>query len=101
MSAAAFGVKRFIAEPKLGTSRISNLSKIAKRRGQTLPQIALAWVLRHPTMTSALIGVRTLDQLNECLNSLNNLKFSNSELKNIGMFAKEEKINLWEPSSNY
>jgi len=80
-------------------SKISNLSKIAKTRGQTLPQMALAWVLRHPTMTSALIGARTLNQLNECLDSLNNLKFSKSELKQIGMFAKEERINLWESSS--
>ena len=82
-------------------SKISNLSKIAKRRGQTLPQMALAWVLRHPTMTSALIGARTVKQLDECLDSLNNLKFSKSELKQINIFAKAEKINLWEPSSKY
>ena len=82
-------------------SKISNLSKIAKKRGQTLSQMALAWVLRHPTMTSALIGARTLKQLDECLDSLKNLKFSKSELKQIDIFAKEEKINLWEPSSRY
>ncbi|MBI28275.1 MAG: L-glyceraldehyde 3-phosphate reductase [Pelagibacteraceae bacterium] len=82
-------------------SKISNLSKMAKKRGQTLSQMALAWVLRHPTMTSALIGARTVKQLDECLDSLNNLKFSKSELKQINIFAKEEKINLWEPSSRY
>ena len=82
-------------------SKISNLSKIAKKRGQTLSQMALAWVLRHPTMTSALIGARTIKQLDECLDSLKNLKFSKSELKQIDIFAKEEKINLWEPSSRY
>jgi len=74
---------------------------MAKKRGQTLSQMALAWVLRHPTMTSALIGARTVKQLDECLDSLNNLKFSKSELKQINIFAKEEKINLWEPSSRY
>ena len=52
-------------------------------------------------MTSALIGSRTVKQLNECLDSLKNLKFSQSELKKIDNFAKEEKINRWEPSSRY
>ena len=77
------------------------MSQIAKNRGQTLSQMALAWVLRHSTMTSALIGARTIKQLDECLDSLKNLKFSKSELKQIDVFAKEEKINLWEPSSRY
>ena len=61
--------------------------------------MAIAWVLRHPTMTSALIGSRTLNQLNECLDSLNNLKFSNTEIKQINKYAKEENINLWSSSS--
>ena len=81
--------------------KIHNLSKIAKKRNQTLSQMAIAWVLRHSTMTSALIGARTINQLNECLDSLKNLKFSNSEIKQIDKFAKEEKINLWETSSKY
>ena len=63
--------------------------------------MALAWVLRHPTMTSALIGARTIKQLDECLDSLKNLKFSNNELREIDKYAKEEKINLWETSSKY
>ena len=81
--------------------KIHNLSKIAKKRNQTLSQMAIAWVLRHSTMTSALIGARTINQLNECIDSLKNLKFSNSEIKQIDKFAKEEKINLWETSSKY
>ena len=81
--------------------KINGLSKIARNRGQTVSQLAIAWILRHKTMTSALIGSRTLKQLNECLDSLNNLKFTKSELKQIDKFAKEEKINLWEPSSRY
>jgi L-glyceraldehyde 3-phosphate reductase len=79
--------------------KIKELTKIANRRGQTLPQMALSWILRHPTMTSALIGARTVRQLDECLDSQNNLTFSNSELKNIDKYAKEEKINLWAKSS--
>ena len=82
-------------------NKIKNLSKMAKSRNQTLSQMAISWVLRHKNMTSALIGVRTVKQLNECLNSLNKLDFSNSELKKIDKFAKDEKINIWEPSSSY
>ena len=79
--------------------KIKELTKIANRRGQSLPQMALSWILRHPTMTSALIGARTVKQLDECLDSQNNLIFSNSELKEINKYAKEEKINLWAKSS--
>ena len=86
---------------KLYIKKINGLSKIARNRGQTVSQLAIAWILRHKTMTSALIGSRTVKQLNECLDSLNNLKFTKSELKQIDKFAKEEKINLWEPSSRY
>jgi L-glyceraldehyde 3-phosphate reductase len=81
--------------------KIKGLSKIARKRGQTVSQLAIAWILRHKTMTSALIGSRTVKQLDECLDSLRNLKFTKSELKQIDKFAKEEKINLWEPSSRY
>ena len=81
--------------------KIKGLSRIASRRGQTVSQLALAWVLRHKEITSALIGSRTIKQLNECLDSLKNLNISKSELKEIDKFAKEEKINLWEPSSRH
>ena len=79
--------------------KIKELTKIAKKRDQTLPQMALSWVLRHSIMTSALIGARTVKQLDECLDSQNNLIFSSDELKEIDKFAKEEKINLWAKSS--
>ena len=82
-------------------NKITNLSKIAKKRGKSVSQMALAWVLRHNNMTSALIGARTVKQLDECLDSLNNLKFTKSELKQIDKYAKEEKINLWASSSKY
>ena len=80
--------------------KIKELTKIAKKRGQSLPQMALSWVLRHKTMTSALIGARTVKQLDECLDSQRNLVFTKKELKKIDIYAKEEKINLWAKSSN-
>ena len=79
--------------------KIKQLTKIAKKRNQSLPQMALSWVLRHKNMTSALIGARTVDQLDECLDSQKNLIFSSEELKEIDKYAKEEKINLWAKSS--
>ncbi len=79
--------------------KIKELTTIANKRGQTLPQMALSWVLRHQTMTSALIGARTVKQLDECLDSQNNMYFSKQELKEINKHAKEEKINLWAKSS--
>ena len=80
---------------------INNLNSIAKKRGQSLSQMALAWVLNNKAVTSALIGVRTLTQLKDNLAALNNLKFSKDELKSIEKKAKEGKINLWAPSSSY
>ena len=79
--------------------KIINLKKIAVKRNQTVSQMALSWVLRHKEVTSALIGVRTIKQLDECLDSLNNLNFTKKELKLIDKFAKEEDINLWSASS--
>ena len=79
--------------------KIKGLDKIAKKRGQSLAQMALSWVLRHPSMTSALIGARNVKQLDECLDSQNNMDFSKHELKEINKHAKEEKINLWAKSS--
>ena len=59
--------------------KIKGLSKIAKERGQTISQLALAWVLQNKSITSALIGSRNIKQLNECLDSFKNLKFSKLE----------------------
>ncbi len=89
--------KKMITESYL--IKIKQLTKVAKKRNQSLPQMALSWVLRHKNMTSALIGARTVEQLDECLDSQNNLIFSSEELKEIDKYAKEEKINLWAKSS--
>tara|TARA_B110000438_G_C15812984_1_gene650579 strand:- start:1609 stop:2634 length:1026 start_codon:yes stop_codon:yes gene_type:complete len=82
-------------------NKITNLKKIAAKRNQTISQMALAWVLRHPNMTSALIGSRTVKQLDQCLDSLKNLKFATEEIKTINQYAKEEEINLWSGSSKH
>ncbi len=70
-----------------------------KKRGQSLSQMALAWVLNNKAVTSALIGVRTTQQLKENIEALKNLKFSKSELTEINKKAREGNINLWSPSS--
>ena len=61
--------------------------------------MALAWVLNNRAITSALIGVRTVKQLNENIDALNNLEFSKSELDKLNQKAREGDINLWAPSS--
>jgi L-glyceraldehyde 3-phosphate reductase len=62
---------------------VEKLGDIAKARGQTMVQLALAWVLRRKEMTSALVGVRTLDQLKDNLGVLNNLQLSDDEIRAI------------------
>ncbi|ESQ91250.1 aldo/keto reductase [Asticcacaulis sp. AC460] len=79
--------------------RIQGLNAIAESRGQTLAQMAIAWVLRDPRVTSALIGARTVAQLSDSLASLNNLDFSAQELAAIDEFATEGDIDLWKVSS--
>ena len=63
--------------------KIRRLSDIAKDRGQTLPQMALAWVLRLPEVTSALVGASSIEQIEENARALDNLTFSDEELRRI------------------
>lgn len=79
--------------------RIRELNGIAESRGQTLAQMAVAWVLRDPRVTSALIGARTVDQLADTLKSLENLAFSVDELREIDRYATEGGIDIWKESS--
>jgi L-glyceraldehyde 3-phosphate reductase len=67
---------------------VEALGKIAKGRKQTMSQLALAWVLRRKEVTSALIGVRTLEQLKDCLGALDNLSFTAKELGAIDSAVK-------------
>ncbi|HVF18071.1 MAG TPA: aldo/keto reductase, partial [Steroidobacteraceae bacterium] len=79
--------------------RIRALNSIAERRGQTLAQMAIAWVLRDPRVTSALIGARTVAQLDDSLDALRQLSFSTEELADIDRYAVESGINIWKESS--
>ncbi len=63
--------------------KIRRLNDIAKDRGQTLPQLALAWVLRKPEVTSALVGASSIEQIDENARALDNLTFSDEELRRI------------------
>src|SRR5690606_39379024 len=66
-------------EPRV-LAAVDRLGDIARARGQSMVQLALSWVLRRPEMTSALIGVRNLDQLKDNLGVLNNLELSAEEI---------------------
>ncbi len=68
---------------------VEALAKIAKARKQTMSQLALAWVLRRKEVTSALIGVRTLEQLKDCLGALDNLDLSAKEIAAIDVAVKD------------
>ncbi|MBI1794380.1 MAG: L-glyceraldehyde 3-phosphate reductase [Chloroflexi bacterium] len=69
--------------------KAKKLNELAKQRGQSLAQMALAWVLRKPAVTSALIGASSVQQLEDNLAALNNLKFSDDELQKIEMILRE------------
>ncbi|HVG47528.1 MAG TPA: L-glyceraldehyde 3-phosphate reductase [Rubellimicrobium sp.] len=78
---------------------LRNLDAIAQRRGQTLAQMALAWVLREGGITSALIGASRPSQVEDCAKAVENLDFTAEDLAEIDRFANEEDINLWARSS--
>jgi len=79
--------------------RIRALTAIAESRGQSLAQMAIAWVLRCPEVTSALVGARTVDQLDNSLDALKRLDFSETELAEIDRHAGEGEIDLWRAQS--
>ncbi|MCT2587821.1 L-glyceraldehyde 3-phosphate reductase [Actinophytocola gossypii] len=80
-------------------ARVRALNEIAKGRGQTLAQLALAWTLRDPRMTSTLIGASSVRQLDDNLAALDSLAFTDDELAEIDRHAEESGINLWARSS--
>ncbi|ATN32529.1 L-glyceraldehyde 3-phosphate reductase [Rhizobium sp. ACO-34A] len=80
--------------------RARALAKIAERRGQSLAQLALAWVLRDPRVTSALIGASSARQVEENVAALGNLSFTAEELAEIDRYAVEGGVNLWEKPSH-
>ncbi|MBB4040072.1 L-glyceraldehyde 3-phosphate reductase [Microvirga flocculans] len=87
----------FLNEENL--SRIRNLNAIAERRGQSLAQMALAWVLRGGRVTSALIGASRPEQVKDCVGALKNLSFTVEELAEIDLYATEGNLNIWAASA--
>ncbi|MEZ0364567.1 aldo/keto reductase [Mycobacterium sp. pUA109] len=81
--------------------RLQALQRIAKKRGQTLAQLALAWVLRDPTVASTLVGASSVAQLEENLGALDHLEFTSEELTEIDQYATESGVDdLWRSSSD-
>jgi L-glyceraldehyde 3-phosphate reductase len=81
--------------------RIRGLAAIADERGQSLAQMALAWALRDPRMTSLVIGASSVRQLEENVAALDRLDFTDAELQRIDEYAIDSGINLWEASSRH
>ncbi|VVE30314.1 L-glyceraldehyde 3-phosphate reductase [Pandoraea anhela] len=80
-------------------ARIRALDEIAKRRGQSLAQMAIAWALRDARVTSALIGARTVAQLDDSLDAVKRLDFTADELAQIDRYAQDGDVDLWKVSS--
>ena len=85
--------KDFLSQENL--ERVRTLNEIAKGRGQSLAQMAIAWVLRDQRVTSALIGARNVEQLDDSLDALKQLSFTDDELSEIDRYAQEGSVDLW------
>ncbi len=85
--------EEFLSEENL--KRVRALSDMAQARGQTLAQMAIAWTLRDQRVTSALIGARNVEQLDDSLDAVHKLSFTEAELKEIDRHAQEGSIDLW------
>jgi len=91
-SAGSFDEKFLSAE---NIRRVRALNEIAKGRGQSLAQMAIAWVLRDKRVTSALVGARSVEQLDNSLDATKKLQFTDAELKEIDTYAVDGAIDLW------
>jgi L-glyceraldehyde 3-phosphate reductase len=80
-------------------ARVRKLNEIARGRDQSLAQMAIAWTLRDPRVTSALMGASSWEQIEEALGAVRNVEFSNDELAEIDRHAVDGDINLWAASS--
>jgi L-glyceraldehyde 3-phosphate reductase len=81
-------------------AHVRTLNELAKERGQSVAQLALAWALRDDRVTSALIGASSVAQLEDSLAAVKNLSFTAEELEAIDADAVEAGINLWKTSSD-
>jgi L-glyceraldehyde 3-phosphate reductase len=82
-------------------ANVRSLDRIARERGQTLAQMAIAWVLRQPVVTSALIGASRWAQIEECLGAVANTHFSQEELTRIDQHTSDGNLNIWAESSHH
>jgi len=89
--------REMLSEQMLG--KIRSLNELAGRRGQTLAQMALAWTLRDPRMTSTLVGASSVAQLENNVAALERPDFTDEELAEIDRYATESDVNLWAASS--
>jgi L-glyceraldehyde 3-phosphate reductase len=80
-------------------AKVRALNEIATRRGQSLAQMAVAWTLRDPVVTSALVGASSVAQLEQNVAALDKLEFSPGELADIDRYGTESGINIWAASS--
>ena len=80
--------------------RVRALNEIARGRGQSLAQLALAWVLRDKRVTSALIGASSVEQLEQNVAALQRLSLDAGELREIDRYAVDGSLNIWAPSSD-
>ncbi len=80
-------------------AKVRALHQLAQRRGQTLAQMALAWTLRDPRVTSALVGASSVAQLEQNVAALEKLGFTPEELSEVDRYATDSGINLWADSS--
>ena len=78
--------------------RVRALNEIAARRGQSLAQLALAWTLRDPRMTSTVIGASSVEQLDDNIRAIERLDFTDDELAEIDRYAEDSGIDLWASS---
>jgi L-glyceraldehyde 3-phosphate reductase len=84
---------------KENIASVAALNRLAKKRGQSLAQMAIAWVLRDPRMTSALIGASRPQQIVDAVKALDNLAFTRAELGQIDRRARDAGVNIWKRSS--
>jgi L-glyceraldehyde 3-phosphate reductase len=80
-------------------AKVRALNELASARGQSLAQMAVAWVLRDPRVTSALVGASSVAQLEANIAALDRLDFTEDELAEIDRHATESGINIWARSS--
>jgi L-glyceraldehyde 3-phosphate reductase len=90
--------ERMLSDDNL--ARVRALNEIAQGRGQSLAQLALAWVLRDPRITSALIGVSSVKQLEDNVAALDQLDFDQEELREVDRYAQDGQLNIWAQSSD-